>query len=474
MFKFLSNEEIWEIHNASLKMLNKLGVIVKHEKFLKMLKEAGADVNEEKQLAKLPVYLIEELINKAPSGYIMGGRKREHDLYIGDGKGYVRSQGGCDHILDLETGIIREANTNDVVDAAVLQDALENIHWCASFLHPSDEPPMTRDLYQLMLMMENTVKHIVAQPYTTESFKYQVEMAKTIAGSEEEFMKRPLISVFVGPTSPLEIDKHNCELIEIAAKNRIPIMPVSAPIAGATGPVTLAGLAALAHAEIMMITVLAQLINPGTPIEYTPRPNTMDMRTAQALWGAIEYALASAIGVQLARFIKLPVCVQCLSTDSKLPDGQACIEKSMQITLAALMKPDTMTGAGGIDSVKTASLEQLVIDNEIIGIAKRIAKGIEVNEETIAYHVVERVKHGGHFLADKHTAQYYLKEHYIPKLFDRNTRGAWEAAGKKDLTTRARETAKKILKEYERRPLDEDIKKELRKIMNEARKNLLK
>jgi trimethylamine--corrinoid protein Co-methyltransferase len=474
MFKFLSDEEVLEIHNTSLKMLSKLGVLVKHEKFLKMLKEAGADVDEGKQLVKLPVYLVEELVDKAPSGYIMGGRKREYDLYVGDGKAYVRSQGGCDHILDLDTGAIREANTNDVINATILQDALENIHWCASFLHPSDEPPMTRDLYQLMLMMENTVKHVVAQPYTTESFKYQVEMAKTIIGNEEEFMKRPLISVFVGPTSPLEIDKHNCELIEIAAKNRIPIMPVSAPIAGATGPVTLAGLAALAHAEIMMVTVLTQLVNPGAPIEYTPRPNTMDMRTAQALWGAIEYALTSAIGVQLARLIKLPVCVQCLSTDSKLPDAQACIEKAMQITLAALMKPDTMTGAGGIDSVKTASLEQLVIDNEIIGIAKRIAKGVEVNEETIAYYVVERVKHGGHFLADKHTAKYYFEEHHIPKLFDRNARGAWEAAGKKDLTIRARETAKKILKEYERRPLDEDIRKDLRKIMDEARKNLLK
>lgn len=473
-FEILDKEQIYEIHNAALEILSTVGIIIEDRNLLNILKDHGAYVNEEKRLVKLNPALIEDCLKKVPSCFILGGRTRDYTLFFGKGKTYVRSQSGCDHIVDFETGEYREPTSNDVIQAAILQDALENIDWCGSHIFPSDVPPRIRDVYQLMLLLENTIKPIGVQAYSVESFRFQIKMAKIVAGDGKEFTHRPIISVFPASTSPLIISEYNCGLVMEAAKNKIPIMPVPCPMSGVSAPVTLAGSIAVGHAEILAFIVSAELCNPGTPLLYATRMNTIDMRTTQVLWGAIEFGLMSAACVQMARHIKVPVDFQCLSTESKIPDAQTTLEKAMLTTIAIMSKPDSLIGVGQLESAKTSSLIQMVIDNEICGLAKRIAEGIEVNEKTIALDLIKEVGPGGQFLGKKHTIEYFSKEHFLPILLDRNARSIWKSAGAKDLTSRAKDYLKKKLQDYEPRKLEKDVQKELRKVMEEAKEKLLR
>ena len=468
----LTNEEVSDIHNTSLRILANVGVVIEHEGYLKLLEDLGARVNWTKKLAKLPSHLVEERIRRTPNSFILGGRTREHDIFFGTGTTYVRSQSGCDHVIDSETGIFRLPTTEDVVKAAILQDALENIDWCGSHIFPSDEPPMSRDVYQLILMLENTLKPVGVQSYSVESFRYQIKAAKTVVGDEKEFRHRPLISVFPAPTSPLQISEYNCGLVLEASREAIPVIPVSAPINGVSSPITLAGAITVIHAEMLSFLVLAQISNLGTPFMYAARPTCIDMRTTQVVWGSPEVGLMAAACVQMARYIGIPVDFQSMSTESKVPDSQAAIEKALNTTLAMLIKPDSIVGAGQLESCRTSSFAQMVIDNEIIALAKRIARGINVNHETIALDLISRLGPGGQFLGEKHTRQYFSKEHIIPDLFDRNAREKWTKEDGKDLAARTKQKVRRILNEHQPQPLDKDVQKKLREIMNDARRAL--
>lgn len=470
MWRLLMNSQISDLHSSALEILQRVGVRVDNMYLLKKLDEVGADIDYEKRLVKLPPYIVEEFIRKVPSHYVMGGRTPKSDLFVGGGKAYARTNTGCDHIIDMDTGEWREATEKDAIDAVILQDALENVNFCGSWLHSSDEPPESRDVYTLEIMLENTEKHIFAQPYSPEAFRAMIDMAKVVVG-EDGLKWRPLISVFVAPTSPLVFSEQNTQYLIDGVEHGIPLVPCTTPISGISGPITLAGQVVLPHAEILACATMAEMLKPGAPVAYTPRPNTMDMRTIQVLWGSIEFALAAVALVQLGRHIGFPVDFH-IGTDSMVPDGQAAIEKTMGTVLAFLVKTDTITGAGFVEAIKTASFEQLVIDNEILAIGKRIAEGIDVNVETIALDVIEKVGPGGNFLKMEHTRKHYQKEHFIPSILKRDVRSVWEETGAKDLAETAKEKVKMILKEHEPLALDKDIQKELRSILNRVRKNL--
>lgn len=153
-----------------------------------------------------------------------------------------------------------------------------------------------------------------------------------------------------------------------------------------------------------------------------------------------------------------------------MPDAQAAHEKTITTIIPMLAGANVIYGAGMLELGQTFSLEQLVIDDEIVRMCKRATKGIDVNEETIALDVIKAVGHTGNFITQKHTRKYMKEEQSFPLLINREMRGAWEKKGKKDLATVAHEKVKEILAKHEVPPIDRDIREEIMKIIKKVEK----
>jgi len=463
---------LYEIHLATLEILERIGVKVPGPKALRILGEAGAHIDIMKKIARIPKYLIEEAIKKAPSGFILFGRDPKYKLRFEDRRVYFSMGGQSVNVLDLETGKRRASTLKDCENFCRLADALENIqHASSSVVRPRDVPDSVAHVYELFAGFRNTTKTVDGEIYGQAIAMDGIRMASVVAGGEEELKKRPLLLGFHNPVSPLQLSEKLTEGLMVYAKYKQPILIAPEAQAGATAPVTLAGLLAQQNAEILSGIAIAELVNPGAPVLYGTVSTIMDMKTGNLAYGAIEAGLINVATAQLAHYYGLPSRGTGGGTESKIPDVQAGFEKAMTLMMAALAGINFIYNAAGtLESTLTASYEQTVIDNEICGMVSRALRGVEISDETLALDVIEAVGPEGQYLDQRHTLEHLKKEHYLPTIISRERRERWERAGSRDLREIAREEAKRILKEHQPEPLDRDVEEDLKKIVKEVEK----
>jgi trimethylamine--corrinoid protein Co-methyltransferase len=236
-------------------------------------------------------------------------------------------------------------------------------------------------------------------------------------------------------------------------------------MAGSTAPVTLAGTLAQLTAEQLSGVVLTQLAQRGAPLLIGPIPATADMKTGRYLAGAAEFGLANAAMAQMAQFYRLPIYNSAGMTDAKIPDIQAGFEKGISAVLAVLAGTNFIHHAAGmLENMNIVAAEQFVIDNEILGMAMRVLRGIKVDEETLALDVIDEVGPGGHFLLSDHTLRHMRAEfHYPSAVVDRQDWETWHQEGGRDARARAQEIARDILAHHQARPLDPGVESWIRK-----------
>jgi trimethylamine--corrinoid protein Co-methyltransferase len=261
-------------------------------------------------------------------------------------------------------------------------------------------------------------------------------------------------------------------LIEYA-KMGLPVDIASEPQCGATSPVTLAGTIAQQTAEILGMNVIAQLVNPGTPVLMGTVAAAMDLRNGMIALGGVEAAMINVAHAQMARFYEIPSRGTGSNTESKLLDMQAGYEKMITLLLPALAGINMIFYPGTMDHALTVSLEGLLIDHEICGMIDRVMKGVSVTEGKLALDIIDRVGPGGHFLNQKHTMKYLKEEHFLPKLTDRDSHELWIEKGKRAIHERARDEVKRILAEHKPLGLDSAVEKELWGIVKEVEKREL-
>jgi len=469
--RILTSDELHEIHLATLEILERIGVKVLEQKALRMLEEAGAHIEIEEKIARIPQYLVEEAIKKAPSGFTLFGRDQKYKLRLEDKRVYFSMQGTGVHVLDLETGKRRDSTLKDLENFFRLADALKNIHHTTVTVKPRDIPDAVAHAYELLAGFKNTTKTVDGYTYGEAVAMDTIRMASVVTGGEEELRKRPILLGFHNPVSPLQHSENLMEGLMVYAKYRQPVLIAPEAQAGVTAPVTLAGLLAQQNAEILSGIVIAELANPGAPVIYGTVSTVMDMKTGNIALGAVEAGLINVATAQLAHYYGLPSRGTGGTTDSKIPDIQAGFEKAVTLMMAALAGINFIyDAAGSLESTLTASYEQVVIDNEVCGMVSRALRGIEISDETLAIDIIESVGSGGHYLAQRHTLEYFRKEHYLPTIINREKREIWEKAGSKDLREVAREEANRILKEHQPEPLDRDVEEELKKIVKAVEK----
>jgi trimethylamine--corrinoid protein Co-methyltransferase len=316
------------------------------------------------------------------------------------------------------------------------------------------------EIHKYYAALANTSKHVQGGVYTVKGIREVVSMCERIVGGAQRLRDRPIVSFIASwMVSPLKFSRAVGELLMEICRLRMPVVLSAAPMAGATAPVTLAGMLAQLNAEQLAGLTLTQLAAEGCPVLVGPIPATADMRTGKYLGGAVEVGICNAAMAQLAQYYRLPIYNSAGMTDAKVADAQAGMEKAQSLIQVALSGANFIHHAAGmLEDMSTIAYEQFVLDNEMLGMVMRAVEGIEVNEETLALDVIDRVGPGGHFLMEEHTMRHMRSELYYPSpIFDRKKRELWEQDGASDAWERAREAARRILEEHQAEPLGSDL-----------------
>jgi trimethylamine--corrinoid protein Co-methyltransferase len=389
-----------------------------------------------------------------------------------DGQVRGHNVGGCVRIYDARQGVVRDATEHDLEELTVLIDGLENIHVCRPVVYPKEFPTQLRDVFTAATMLQHTGKAYGVSAYAVKNLDYVVELAGTVAGSLGKLVAKPFIWGSVCPDSPLSYTESTADILIRWAEIGLPVAIAPCPIGGGTSPVTLAGTLVQQNAEFLAGLVLVQIVRPGIDVKYTTRPIPMDMRTGTAAFGAVEMGMMASAIVQLARRYRVCSDVYGLGTSARQLDEQAGYEKAVNGLLVALTGADLVAAAGLLEDALTSSAEQLVIDNEILGMIFRAVRGIEMTPEALAVEVIERVGPGGNYLTDEHTRAHMRREYYQAKLGYRAGSASWEAGGYKTIVDAARERARTILANRERQALPGDVVAEIQRILKQAERSL--
>jgi len=462
-FEVLSQGEVECIHTASMEILAEVGIKVNYKKARDIFREAGAEVDEEILAVKIPEKLVRQALDTAPKQFSLHGIDAEFRLDIGPDQAspIFAGLGTPTRILDLKDGSPRATTKQDMIDHIVLINACENIHNSQMDIWPDDIPMTTIHAEAIWAWAHNSRK-----PYGMGCYGYlptwdMMRMMSIAVGGKEELQKRPRFFAICSVVSPLQMDQAQAEGLLICAEYGQPVTCAPEAIAGTTAPVTLAGLIAQENAAILAHITLAQIFRPGTPVLYGTVSTTANMRFGTVTLGSPETGLITAASAQMARYYGLPIRSVGGSTDSKREDLQAGFERMGTLLPAVLAGVNLITCAGTLDSTMLESHALLMLDDEICGAALRLARGIEVNDESLALDLIKSVGYSGNYITAKETNKLFRKELFIPSMFSREPYETWKDGGSKLAIDHARERALDILAKHRPREVDPAIEKEL-------------
>jgi trimethylamine--corrinoid protein Co-methyltransferase len=463
--KVFSENELTQIHQAALDVLWNTGMNIDSEEALALLKDGGAIVDSGKKVARIPEDLVKEALKTAPrpSEVVLYDRNQRPSMKLGTGFTYAVSGFDATYVFDSKLGERRPATKGDVANFSRLADALPNIHGVATQAIPQDVPQASAELHAAEVMFGNTEKHLVFCPTSPPMTRAVFDMARTVTG-DERLERAPVLSCEFSPTNPLMWERNAVEALIETARNKVPIILLPQPITGVTSPITIAGTMVIHNAQDLSGLVISQLAKRGSPFIYACAPTTFDMREATPVIGSPETVLMRIASVQLADFYKLPSHSISPDTDAHCHDEQNAWERIMTTQAAIMSGADMIINPGMFATGLTVSYEQLVIDDEIVGYIYRMAKGIEVNPETIATDLIKRVGPTASFLKEAHTLRNLKLEHWMPSVSCRSTYARWSQRGRKDVVAVAREKAEKILREHQPKRLSNETLRRLGQI----------
>ena len=466
LLTYLSPEEVESLHQASLRILSEIGVVLAHPESRDILTANGASLRDGRVL--IPPDLVEACIARCPRMVSVCGRGGTVKT-LGDGSLYFHNLGGARDVYDPASHGKRQATVQDVRDATRLLDALEYCNTITPFFTPCDVPGKLMSLAMYRHALPNTTKPVQGPGVQfAKEVHYAVKMAEVIGPPVE------VLTLSLSPVSPLTIPDHEAEAIIAIARHGIAFGPLPCPTAGTTAPFSIAGAIAQQNAEILSALVLAQLVHPGLPIIYCGRLAMMEPRTGISVWGGVELGLASAGTVQVGHRYGLPVNVYGFSTNAHTLDIQDGFERGLNALIPALAGADELSGIGEMEAGVSGSFAQMVADNEFAGSIQRARKGYRADADALAVDVIAAAMDGTrNFLGQKHTMKYLKSgEVYLTRLAERNTWETWEAGDRQGLAERAQLEAERILREHEVPPLEAAQERELDALLVAAGRDL--
>ena len=463
--EFLSQETVERAIDEAYELLVDPGLRIHYDEALRLLGDAGAEVDTESRIARIPRTLAEEAVETAPSSFHLYNYDGEPVVHYGGDDVHFDPGSAAIEIIDHEARESRMPVTADCENFVRLAEMLPQIDAVATSIVCGDVPKAMGDWYRLYLLLLYARKPIVTGTFSIESFAIMHELLVAVAGSEEDLAQKPRAVFDACPSPPLMWSDITCANLIDAARARVPAELVPMPLMGATGPATIIGSAVQHAAEALSGLTIHQLANPGSPIVWGGSPSYFDMRTGAPPMGAMATMMLDATYAQIGKTIKpggLPTHAYLCMSDSKIVDAQTGLESASGAVLGALAGINMISGPGMMDFESCFSMEKLVIDAEVVGMAKRLVSGVDDSYEPLALDIVRQVGHNGNFLGTKHTARHYRTEDYMPsEVIDRDYRQGWFQKGALDINARAHRRVEKLIASYEPLALPNETAREL-------------
>jgi len=474
----LSNDEIQTIHSATVELLSKVGIKVDSPSARTLFKDYGAEINDNDLFIKIPESLIKEKLKQVPDSFKLHGPDGKFNFEVNTTSTQFATIGTPVKIYDpSKKSGVRKTILTDTIKQIRIVDSLKNINCSHIDVWPNDVNYLSIHAHCIYQWVHNTRKPYGLGCLGRLASQDMMNMASIIVGSEEELIKNARFVGFMNPTSPLHLPQIMTNGLEIFTKYKQPTIIAPEALAGSTAPVALAGLLTQINAEIIGGIILSQLFNSGAPVFFGTVSTITDMKSGNPALGSIETGLITAAVAQLARLYNIPSRGPGGITDSKVLDVQCGFERLQTLLVAAQAGVNYITCAGTYEETLVEALELLVIDDELADIAKRLIEGINVNEETIALDVIEKVasssKKGVNYLSEAHTRKFMRKELYIPMLIDRNRRSTWRKKGSKDIIGRAKDKVEQILQSFNPPDVDKEIENKLLDYIKEVESRTL-
>lgn len=471
-FRMLTDDQVERILGTAFKVMEKVGFKVLHPEVRKMFKSAGAIVKDE--TVKTPEFIVRGCLATAPKGWLVYDRNGKRALDVSGRKSYYGTSTASPNTKDALTGEYHETRVEDLIRAAKVADALDDIDWLMPMGSAQDVPAKAAELDEFFAASTNTTKPIVFLAYSPLGTELVYDMAAQIAGGEEALREKPFLVLYPEPISPLIMPAEVAGRIMVAADKFMPQMFGPSIQPGATGPMTMAGAVAQGTAESLFCLCLAQLRNPGAPVGLGCNFGIMDMAQALMAFGAPETSIGLTAQAEVAQSLGLPTWGLAGATDSKTLDAQAGVEAAFHILAQGLAGLNLIHDVGYMDMSMACGVEQLVMGAEAIGMTRRFLRGLEVTDETLALDVISAVGPAGHFMQQHHTLNHFRTELWRPTVFTRRPLNVWRKDGARTTEDLVREKIMTILETHQPEPLPDKVIAEMDRIRQEGRKALTK
>jgi len=442
--ELLSQHDVRQIHEATLDVIENVGVKFHSQNALGILEAEGASVDRETTVAKIPAAVVEKAMSAVPHEFTLGARDPEYDLPL-DGEHIYISSDGCGVFARDFDGTVRSSRKEDLENCARVVQALDNVSVTSAVVSAQDCPPETRVLHEFDACVRSSRKHnIVVSIKEDWEARSLIRMAEALAGGTEELKRRPMFTAIICTVSPLHQERFGMDLALVLAEAGIPVSFYPMPILGATGPVTIAGSAVVTNAEFLSGATLVQLAHPGAKVIHGGGPTAMYMSSGAYASNSPEALLLRSCQGHMADFYGVPAWYGAGATTAKEPGIQSAYENALAMFMAYANGADVTFGTGLLDGSRILCLENMVVDDEIIGMVKRILTGIEVSEETLAIDLIKKMGFNGTYLFDDHTRA-HVRELWQAKLGETGSYDGWKNAGARSTTEKAQERVAEIL-----------------------------
>lgn len=440
----LSDAQCERVYAACLQVLEQTGVLLYEQEAVDVLKHGGAQV--EGKRVWIPPRLVEWARGVAPRRLTLYDREGEAVMPVEGRVSFFGPGSDCLYIIDHRNGQRRQAVLQDVIEGMVVVEALPQIDFAMCMFLPHDVDQTVADRYQMAAMLACTRKPIVFVTTELSGCVDATHMAEAAAGGVEALRRYPRTVCYINVTTALVHNEEALQKLLYLARKGLPLAYVPSAQGGMTAPVTLAGGLVLKMAGALVGLVLSQLVNEGTPFIMPGwSAGSLDMRTTVLPYADPDKRLLAA---DFVHWLGLPMFALAGCSDAKIVDQQAALEASLTLMSDALAGSHLVHDLGYLESGLSGSLAQLVICDEILAWLAQLMRPVEVNEETLALDVIDKIGPEGHFLESDHTLQHF-RERWYPDLLERDNYDGWCLAGSKSLATRAAARVEAILDEHD-------------------------
>ncbi len=464
--RILSDRQVEKLYHASLECLNRTGVNVLNAEARDLLAGAGARLDGVR--VRIPPHIIQDAVAANPRSFTLWGRDGQHRVQMVPDRVYFGPGPTCTYFIDPETEERRRTRRGDPGMVARVCDALQNVDYVMSLGLIDDVDPELASVYEFAELITNTSKPVLGWGHSVENVSDIYQIALAVAGGEKALRERPFFAFFACIQPPLVHTDVDLANVLWAVEHDIPVIYCGGGSAGATGPVTGAGLLVTSLAEMLSGLAIIQLKKRGAPVCAGCVPQPIDLRTGRPAYGGPEMSLYSAAFSDISRYLGLSFMGTAGASEAKVLDLQAAIESTVQVVLSGLSGATLVHDVGFLDCADIGSLDMLVMNDEIIAMTRRIMRGIEVSDDTLMLDLIDEVGPGGEYLSAKETARRCRTEIWRPKLMDRQPWESWQAAGALTMRDWIKIRLREILDAHQPTPLPDGAAEKIGAILQAA------